>query len=67
MDGDQLNYKQQKKSLNPGGPAQLARNMPQEEHTLSERGPYKEQGMPLDSHKHQKARASQISQITCLS
>ena len=52
MDGDKSNYKQQKKSLTPGGLAQLARNMPQEEHTISDRGQCKVQGIPLESHKH---------------
>ena len=38
VDRDKPNCKQQKKSRDPGVPAQLARNMPQEEHTLSYRG-----------------------------
>ena len=38
VEGDKLNNKQQKKSLTRGGLAQLAKNMPQEEHTLSDRG-----------------------------
>ena len=44
--------KKQKKSLNPGILAQLARSMHQEEYILLDRGPYKVQGMSLDSHKH---------------
>ena len=38
VDWDKPNNKKQKKFLTPGFPAQLARNMPQKEHTLSDRG-----------------------------
>ena len=66
VDGDKLNNKKQNKSLTPGGPAQLARSMPQEEHTLLEREACKVQGMTLDFYKHQKSKSGQKSQILCL-
>ena len=34
IDGNKPKNKQKKKSLTPGGPTQLARNMPQADHTL---------------------------------
>ena len=67
VDGDKSNSKQQKKALAPKGPAQLTRNIPQEKHTLSDRGACKVQDMPLEAHKLKKSRAGQLSQILCLS
>ena len=49
VDGDKPNNNKQKKSPTP---AQLARNMPQEEHILLDRSNCKIQGMLLESHKH---------------